>query len=309
LQKQDHSVIVVDDLSSGNAEAIPSGVGFVQADIGDRGAMRELLSQQQFDAVFHFAAKALIPESVSNPGVFFDRNLPSGIALVEELRAAGVGRFIFSSTAAVYGSPTIVPIREDDPKEPVNSYGESKLAFERVLKWYASAYGWSVIAFRYFNACGSAEELGERHEPETHIIPLLLHTALGRRSYFEIFGNDYPTPDGTCVRDYVHVLDIVSAHILALEHMTESSFEAYNIGTGFSHSVAEVCQVVEKVTKQRIDIRIGRRRPGDPAVLCASPDKLQRTLGWIPVHSNITNIVESAWKWEQRQAKLQAIAR
>ena len=308
LLKEGHSVVIVDDLSTGHIDAVPVGADFVHGDIGDRQIVRDLLPAGKFDAVFHFAAKALIGESVSNPGAFFDCNLASGIAMLEALRAASVRHFVFSSTAAVYGNTTVVPIREEHPKEPVNSYGESKLAFERVLRWYASAYDWSVFAFRYFNAAGSAGAGGERHDPETHIIPLLLQTASGQRDYFEIYGNDYATPDGTCLRDYVHVLDIVHAHILALEHMDEPGFQVYNIGTGTSHSVKEVCQLVERLTQRKLDIRIGQRRLGDPAILCASPEKLHRKFGWESTHSDLAEIVASAWDWEQRQADQVAVA-
>ena len=190
----------MDDLSTGHREAVPASADFHRLDIGDKRAVLELFSKKRFDAVFHFAAKALIPESVTNPGTFFDKNLVSGIVFLECLRRASIGNFIFSSTAAVYGNPVRIPIREDDPKEPMNAYGESKLALERILRWYCSAYGWSVVAFRYFNASGSIPGHGERHQPETHILPLLLQVASGRRDFFEIYGTQHATPDGTCLR-------------------------------------------------------------------------------------------------------------
>src|SRR5215471_5028821 len=218
LLRLGHSVTVVDDLSTGFREAVPSGATFVQLDIGDAVAIRQLAARSKFDAVFHFAAKALIPESVSNPGVFFQGNVASAVNMLEALRAAGIKNFVFSSSAAVYGAPETTPIDEDAAKRPVNSYGETKLIFEQILRWYASAYGWSVVAFRYFNAAGGTLELGERHEPETHLIPILLQVAGRERECFEIYGDDYRTPDGTCQRDFVHVLDIANAHILALEN-------------------------------------------------------------------------------------------
>ena len=223
--------------------------------------------------------------------------------MLETLRKHGIRKFVFSSSAAVYGSPNVVPIPEDHVKEPVNAYGESKLIFEQILKWYAASYGWSVVVFRYFNACGGERLWGERHDPETHIIPLLLQTASGRREYFEIYGTNYPTPDGTCLRDYVHVLDIAEAHILALQKMELPGFHAYNIGTGRSHSVREVCQAVEKVTQKRIGVRHAPRRPGDPAVLCASPRKLVREFAWEPRHSELEEIIMGAWEWEQAQCE------
>lgn len=301
LMKKGYRVTVVDDLSTGHAEAVPAGVSFQRMDIGDSGAISAVLSENKIDVVFHFAAKALIPESVTNPGVFFDVNVARGVAMLETLRRHGIRQFVFSSTAAVYGTPTVVPIPEDHCKKPMNSYGESKLIFERVLEWYATAYGWSIIAFRYFNACGGSSDWGERHEPETHILPLLLQTASGRRSVFEIYGSDYPTPDGTCLRDYVHVLDIADAHVLALKKIGGAGFRAYNIGTGKSHSVKEVYETVQKITGQKIHLRSVARRAGDPAVLCASPQKLAEGFGWRPKHSDLNEIIAGAWEWEQAQ--------
>ncbi len=297
-----HEVVIIDNLSTGHPEAVPAGAEFHQIDYGDRAAVACVLQQQRIDAVFHFAAKALIPESVSNPGWFFDVNVASGISFLETLRDFGVRRFVFSSSAAVYGNPVSVPIREDDPKEPVNSYGETKLMFERVLRWYASAYSWTIAAFRYFNASGATEEAGENHRPETHVIPLLLEVAAGERGHFEIYGDDYETEDGTCIRDYVHVSDIAAAHLLALEMPEASVMQAYNIGTGRAYSVREVITAVEEVTGQKISVRIAARRPGDPAVLCASPDKLKRDLGWEARSSDLRSIIRSAWQWKRRRS-------
>jgi UDP-glucose 4-epimerase len=271
-------------------------------DIGNRIELERLLSSKTFDVVFHFAAKALIAESVVNPGLFFQSNLVSAITLLETLRKHGVRKFVFSSSAAVYGSPTVVPILEDEVKKPVNAYGESKLMLERVLQWYASAYGWSVVAFRYFNACGGGASWGERHDPETHIIPLLLQVASGRREFFEMYGDDYPTPDGTCLRDYVHVMDIAEAHILALRKLNAPGFHVYNIGTGWSYSVREVWRAVEEITDMKVRVHQGPRRPGDPAVLCACPQKLMNEFGWRPEHSGLREIIRGAWEWEQVQS-------
>jgi UDP-glucose 4-epimerase len=297
LLDQGYSVVVIDDLSAGCRAALPNGVGFLQCDIGDRDALSRLLQQYQFEAVFHFAAKALIPESVLNPGIFFDSNVGSGIAMLEVLRAAGLRKFVFSSSAAVYGSPSMIPIVEDHPKNPINAYGETKLIFENVLQWYAKAYHWSVVAFRYFNACGSDGVCGENHNPETHLIPLLLQTAAGDRPFFEIYGGDYETADGTCLRDFVHVSDIAQAHVRALEVLGDPGCRIYNVGTGISHSIKQICRAVESITGRKLAIKVGARRHGDPPILCASPNKIMHELNWTPNHSSIEGIIESAWKW------------
>jgi UDP-glucose 4-epimerase len=299
LIKNGDFVTVVDDLSTGFREAIPSGVRLYETNIQDQKSIRKILKQHAVDVVFHFAAKALIPESMSNPGLFFDENVASGILFLEELRRANIRKFVFSSSAAVYGNPETTPILEDHRKEPVNSYGETKLMFERILNWYARAYGWGVAALRYFNACGAWGSMGERHEPETHIIPLLLQAATGEIEVFKIFGTDYQTPDGTCLRDYVHVLDIADAHIRTMQLLDTPGMEAFNIGTGKSHSVKQLIQTAERVTGKRIPVRVADRRAGDPAVLCASPEKLRRMLEWEPRHSDLENIVRTAWEFQQ----------
>ncbi|HEY6253440.1 MAG TPA: UDP-glucose 4-epimerase GalE [Candidatus Angelobacter sp.] len=301
LLRRGHSVTVIDDLSTGFRDAAPTGATFFQLDLADRSALQSLLKKNRFDVVFHFAAKALVAESVSDPGVFFQRNVASSITMLEALREAQIRNFVFSSSAAVYGIPEKTPIDEDDPKNPVNSYGETKLMLERALDWYARAYGWSVIALRYFNAAGATAELGERHQPETHIIPLLLEAAAGERKVFSIYGGDYPTPDGTCLRDYVHVLDIASAHIGALDRMNQPGMRAYNIGLGESYSVQAVCRAVEKVVGHPVPTHMEKRRPGDPAVLCASPARIMREMGWKPQHSSLEEIISSAWQWKRRR--------
>jgi UDP-glucose 4-epimerase len=295
-----HEVIVIDDLSTGHAEAVPDAAEFYELDYGDRAAMAKVLANYKVDAVFHFAAKALIPESVSNPGMFFDVNVADGIKLLEAVRVAGVKTFIFSSSAAVYGWPKTVPISEGDAKQPINSYGETKLMFERVLEWYARAYDWRVVAFRYFNAAGATDTSGEHHQPETHIIPLLLQVVSGERQKFEIYGDDYPTIDGTCLRDYVHVSDIAAAHILALESAARPGFSAYNIGTGLGHTVRQVIQAVERVTGEQIAVNHAPPREGDPAILCASPAKLMEELNWQPHSSDLDEIIRTAWQWKLR---------
>ncbi|MGE5321999.1 MAG: UDP-glucose 4-epimerase GalE [Actinomycetota bacterium] len=304
LVKQGHSVTVIDDLSTGFRDAVPAGAAFAKLDIGDAAGVYALAVQKRFDAVFHFAAKALIPESITNPGVFFQRNLASGITVLEALRAAGVTNFVFSSSAAVYGIAGSSPLDEDAPKAPLNSYGESKLIFEQVLRWYAEAYGWSVFAFRYFSAAGATADHGERHEPETHLIPLVLEAAAGERECFSIFGDDYGTPDGTCLRDFVHVLDIARAHVLALKKMGEPGMRCYNIGTGRSYSVRQIVTEAERITGRKINSRVAPRRAGDPAVLCASPGRIIAELGWTPEHSSLNEILESAWHWKQQRLQV-----
>jgi len=298
LLEEGHKVVVIDDLSTGRAAAVPGRASLYILDYGDRASISRLLGHTRIDAVFHFAAKALIPESVSNPGVFFDVNVSSAIAFLEVLRRFGVKRFVFSSSAAVYGNPQSDLIDEDDPKDPVNSYGESKLMLERVLQWYAAAYGWTVAAFRYFNASGATREAGENHQPETHIIPLLLDVAAGERPAFEVYGDDYDTPDGTCVREYVHVSDIAAAHMLALNIPQRAGMRIYNIGRGKGSSVREVIAAVQQVTGRKIAVRISARRPGDPPALCANPARIERELRWKPLCSDLHHIIRTAWEWK-----------
>jgi len=299
LLERGQRVVVVDNLSTGHLAAVPVDATLHNIDIGDREAMSAVLASDHFDTIFHFAAKALIPESVANPGVFFDSNVGASIALLEVLRAAGIRKFVFSSSAAVYGDPHSTPIDEQHPKNPVNAYGESKLILEQVLRWYVEAYGWSVVVFRYFNASGGTSTVGEDHRPETHIIPLLLQVASGEREYFEIFGTDYPTPDGTCLRDYVHVTDIAEAHLLAQKRLQKPGMHIFNIGTGTSFSVKEIIRAVEQVTGTKLSIKNGSRRLGDPAILCAEPKRLITDLGWKPHRSGLGEIVRSAWAWKQ----------
>jgi UDP-glucose 4-epimerase len=306
LIEQGHDVTIIDDLSTGHIDSVPEHARFYEMDIGDERALTGLLKSNRVDVVFHFAAKALIAESITDPARFYRTNMQSAFTMTECLRAAGIHRFIFSSTAAVYGSPFNTPISEDHPKNPVNSYGETKLAFEQLLRWYARGYGWSVVAFRYFNACGATDQRGERHEPETHILPLLLQVASGQRREFVVCGTDYETPDGSCLRDYVHVLDIAAAHVSALQLMTVPEFRAYNIGTGISYSVLQVCRMVEEVTGRPVHVSLGERRPGDPAILCASPERIRRDLDWEPRSSDLDSIVKSAWEWELKRVALKS---
>ena len=289
-----HRVTVIDDLSTGFRDALPAGADFFQLDVADEGGVSAVLRQRRPDAVFHFAAKASVADSCANPELYFRSNVTGGGVFLETLQRAGVKKFVFSSSAAVYGTPEQSPIEEDAPKSPINPYGETKLVFEQKLEQYAHDHGWSVIALRYFNAAGATADHRERHYPETHAIPLLLQAAAGVREWFEIYGDDYATPDGTCIRDYVHVLDITSAHICALDRLERPGMRAYNIGTGHGCSVRELLRTAERVTGKRIPIRMAPRRPGDPAVLCASPARIMREFGWRPQFT-LEQIIRSAW--------------
>lgn len=302
LLRLGHSVAVLDDLSTGSKDAVPANAEFLQMDYGDSAALRSLLGRHDFDAVFHFAAMAQIPESMRDPGACFLKNVASSITMLETLRHAGISRFVFSSSAAVYGIQGDAPIGEQASTSPVNPYGLSKLMLEEVLEWYATAYGWSVTAFRYFNAAGATGELGERHHPETHLIPLVLQVASGERDQIEIYGDDYDTPDGTCLRDYVHVLDIARAHISALNELAKPGMRIFNIGTGLTFSVRQICNAAAEITGRAIPVRICGRRPGDPPVLCASPSRIRDELGWRAQHSSILEIIRSAWHWKQKQS-------
>ena len=301
LVRQGHEVVVVDDLSTGHHEAVPVSARFYRADIGDKIAMRSILNEHDIDAVFHFAAKALIPESVTDPAVFYKVNVTSALAMMDVLLERGVRKFVFSSTAAVYGDPVQVPIPEDHPKAPVNSYGETKLAIERALPHYDTAYGIKSIVLRYFNAAGADPdgELGEDHAPEAHLIPRAIDAAFGRDT-FQVFGDDYDTPDGTCLRDFVHVTDLASAHLLALAALREGAASTqYNLGNGKPTSVRAVIESVERVAGRRVPHTIGPRRPGDPGVLFASSERIRRELGWAPEFEDVDVIVGTASRWRE----------
>jgi UDP-glucose 4-epimerase len=299
LVEHGHTVVALDNLRHGHRDAVNPAARFIQGDLLDREWLHEQVRRAGVDAVVHLAAEALIDESVRDPGRFFRVNVTGGLNLLDAMVAAGVTRIIFSSTAAVYGEPEAVPIREDARLQPVNSYGESKLAFERAMAWYQRAHGLRHVSLRYFNACGATERSGERHEPETHLIPILLDAALGRRS-MRLFGTDYDTPDGTCVRDYVHVIDIADAHLLCLKHIDAIEPTAFNLGNGSGYSNRQVIAAVERVTGRSIPVAAAPRRPGDPARLVASADRIARDLGWRPAMADLESMIESAWAWHQR---------
>lgn len=294
-----HAVAVVDDLSEGHAQSLPRGVELVTAPIHDRDAMHRLLVAHRAEAVMHFAAWLKVGESVSKPIEYFRNNVAGTLAVLEAMRDAGVGRFVFSSTCAVYGEPTAVPIVETEKKQPINPYGETKLAVERMLPFLERAFGLRWIALRYFNAAGAHPDgtIGEDHADEIHLIPLAIRAANGGTP-LKVFGEDYPTPDGTCQRDYIHVCDLADAHIRALEALERGApSTAYNIGTGTPHSVKSVIDTVGRVVGRPVAWESAPRRPGDPAVLYASSDRAQRELGWSPRFADLEVIVRHAWQW------------
>jgi UDP-glucose 4-epimerase len=303
LLRAGHEVVVLDDLSSGDAATVPSGVDLVVGDVRDRARVKPLLVDRGIGAICHFAARIQVGESMVHPRLYFRDNLGASIELLEAALDAKVSRFVLSSTAAVYGAPLKVPIDEDHPQSPINPYGETKLAIERILTRYAHAYGLESVALRYFNAAGGLPGLGlgERHEPETHLIPLVLDAASGKRPQITVFGNDYPTPDGTCVRDYVHVDDLAEAHVLALDYLVAGGKSgAFNLGTGEGHSVLQVIDAVERATGRKVPVVLGPRRDGDPPVLVASPRRANEALGWLPKRSSLEEIVRDAWACHAR---------
>ena len=302
LARSRHDVLVLDNLAKGHRDAVLDEASFVAVDLVDRPRVAEVLRDFAADAVIHMAAYSLVGESVTDPGKYYANNITAGLALLEAMRDAGVGRLVFSSTAAVYGEPVKQPIEEDDPTAPTNPYGETKLAFERTLRWYAGAYGLSSISLRYFNAAGATRRSGERHAPETHLIPLVLGAAAGSVPFITIFGDDYPTADGTCVRDYIHVEDLAGAHVLALAPLARPGVcTAYNLGCGGGgYSVREVVETAARITGRTIPERMAARRPGDPAVLIASSERIARELGWRPQYQQLEMIIDSAWQWMVR---------
>lgn len=294
-----HAVAVLDDLSEGHAQALPKGVPLVRAKIHDRDAVYQLLVSHRADAVMHFAAWLKVGESVNRPIEYFRNNVTGTLSVLEAMRDAGVTRFVFSSTCAVYGEPTAVPIVETEQKDPINPYGETKLAVERMLPALERAYGLKWMALRYFNAAGAHPDgsIGEDHADEIHLIPLAIRAANGGPP-LKVFGEDYPTPDGTCQRDYIHVCDLAEAHIRALQALERGAPSAsYNIGTGTPHSVKSVIDTVSRVVGRPVAWQPAARRPGDPAVLYASSDRAQRELGWVPRYGDLEVIVRHAWQW------------
>ena len=304
--KAGHSTIVYDNLVKGHREMVAPEAIFVEGDLSDGELVKKTLTEHSVDAVIHMAAYSLVGESVTEPAKYYQNNVVTGLTLLDSMRAAGVKKIVFSSTAAVYGEPEMQPIVETDGLHPTNPYGETKLAFEGALKTYDKAYGLRYITLRYFNASGATERCGEMHDPETHLIPLVLQAARGELKAVQIFGDDYPTRDGTCVRDYIHVVDLARAHVLALDHL-ESGSATYNLGCGGDgYSVREVIDAAAAVTGLEIPTEMAPRRAGDPSVLIAGSDMAREKLGWAPEFQDINVIIRSAWEWMENHRRKSA---
>src|SRR3954468_19637083 len=297
LLDEGHDVAVFDNLSEGHRAAVDPRAEFFKGELGDFEQIRAALARVQPQAVMHFAASALVAESMEKPSKYFRNNIGNGLNLLDAMVATGVNQLVFSSTCAIFGPPERLPIDETLAKNPINPYGESKLAFEKILRWYGEIHGLRSVSLRYFNAAGASEKFGEEHRVETHLIPNVLKVALGKTPHVEIYGTDYDTPDGTCIRDYIHIRDLSQAHILALKS-TKSEF--YNLGTGGGTSVREVIESCGRITGREIPVGEKPRRPGDPPRLVAASDKIQRELGWRPQFQDIDAIIESAWRWHQK---------
>ncbi|OIV38875.1 UDP-glucose 4-epimerase GalE [Mangrovactinospora gilvigrisea] len=294
LLRDGYAVTVLDDLSTGHRGAVPAGAEFVEGRIQDAA---KVLDGAGFTAVLHFAASSQVGESVANPEKYWTNNVAGTLALLTAMRAAGVGRLVFSSTAAVYGEPATVPITEDLPQAPTNPYGATKLAIDHTIGSYCAAYGLAATSLRYFNVAGAFGEFGERHDPESHLIPLVLRAAAGLRENVAVFGTDYPTPDGTCIRDYIHVADLAEAHLLALRHSTAGEHLICNLGNGEGFSVRQVIDTVRRVTGREVPVVEADRRAGDPAVLVASSERARKRLGWQPTRTDLDGIVADAWRF------------
>ena len=297
LLEAGHQVTIVDNLCHSHRTAVPAGARFFETDLADRAALETIFRDAQPDGVLHFAALIEAGESMQKPELYFRNNTASTLALLEAIHATGVRNLVFSSTAAVYGEPEAVPIAEDARLAPTNAYGESKLLVEQILTWFHRIHGLRYASLRYFNVAGALPGRGEAHEPETHIIPLILDVALGRRERILIYGDDYPTPDGTCIRDYIHVVDLANAHMLALEALKTNDRLLLNLGNGSGFSVREVIEAARHVTGHPIPAEVRPRRAGDPARLVASSAAARQILGWTPKHADINDILASAWQW------------
>ena len=301
LIRQGNSVIALDNLKQGHREAVSPEAIFVELDLSDIKGLEHLFEHHEIEAVMHLAAESTVEHSITDPGRYFQNNVIYSANLLDTMLKHGVRRLVFSSTAAVYGEPEEVPIEEDMPTMPVNPYGESKLMFEKILDWYRRAYRLKFISLRYFNAAGASERFGEDHRPETHLIPNVLKVALGQAEHVPVFGTNYPTKDGTCIRDYIHVLDIAKAHILALKYLWEGGGnKAYNLGNDRGYSVMEVVGTARKVTGSSIPTAIHPKRMGDPAVLVASSELAKSELGWQPEYPDLESMIDSAWQWQRK---------
>ena len=300
LVRAGHDVTVYDNLSRGHRQAVHRDARLMVADLADSAGLDRILVEQKVEAVMHFAASIEAGESMKVPEQFFRNNTANTLGLLESMLRAGVRKIVFSSTAALYGEPKSTPIRESDELHPTNAYGESKLLVERMLDWLNRIHGLRYASLRYFNAAGATPELGEAHSPETHLIPLVLQVAAGKRSSISVFGTDYPTVDGSCVRDYIHVLDLAQAHLLALETLNSRDKLIYNIGNGSGFTVRQIVEAARRITGHPIPVTESPRRPGDPAVLVASSEKIRNELGWVPKYPDPEAIIDSAWQWHRR---------
>lgn len=301
LLARGEEVVIVDSLETGHKDAVLGGTLHI-GDIRDREFLDSVFTQHSIDAVIHFAAYSLVGESMSNPAKYYDNNVHGTLVLLEAMRKHQVSRIVFSSTAATYGEPERTPIEETEATNPTNVYGETKLTMERMMRWFDQAHDIRYVSLRYFNAAGAHEngKIGEDHRPETHLIPLVLQTALGQRKEMKVFGNDYPTADGTCIRDYIHVSDLADAHVLAVEYLRGGGqSDVFNLGSGNGFSVLEVIQTAERVTGRSVPTVVEERRAGDPAVLIASASKAKSVLGWNPKRDDLNVLIDSAWKWHQ----------
>jgi len=298
LRARGESVVILDNLGRGHRDTVPNEVPFYQGNIGDHDLVSRIAREHDIEACIHFAALAYVGESVTEPARYFNNNVEQGIALLDALLKAGVRRLVFSSTCATYGEPQQVPISEDHPQNPTNPYGWTKLLMERIMESYDHAYGLRYVALRYFNAAGATGERGELHEPETHLLPNVVRAALGEIPAVSVFGNDYPTPDGTPIRDYIHVADLGAAHILALDHLRKGGeSQRINLGNGQGYSVMEVIETARQVTQLPIPVKIEPRRPGDPSRLVANATKAREVLGWKPAYPDLASIIRSDWEW------------
>lgn len=302
LIERGEDVIVADNLQTGHIEAVHPKAGFYKGDIRDKNFLDEIFKKEKIDAVIHFAANSLVGESMTNPLKYYDNNLYGTMILLKSMVENGIDKIVFSSTAAVYGEPENIPILETDRTEPTNTYGETKLSMEKMFKWVSRAHNLRYVSLRYFNACGAhvSGKIGEAHNPESHLIPLILQVPNGQRKEVSIFGDDYPTKDGTCIRDYIHVTDLAQAHILAVDYLRKgNSSDIFNLGNGVGFTVKEVIETARKVTEHPLPAVISPRRAGDPAQLIASSEKAKTILGWKPQHADIEEIIATAWKWHK----------
>ncbi len=300
LLREGFNVVILDNLSEGHRKAVPPWVPLFVDDFGNREKVREIFSDYKIDAVVHMAGETLVSKSMTHPEDYFKVNVTKGLELLEAMRETSVKRILFSSTAALFGNPEFIPITEEHPTRPINAYGRSKLMFEEMLEWYHKAHNFNYICLRYFNAAGATEEHGEDHRIETHLIPIVLKTALEKREYVEIYGTDYDTKDNTCIRDYIHIEDLAVAHVEGLRRMDDIGPQKLNLGNGDGYSVREVIETAKEVTGKDIPVKEGRRRPGDPAVLVASSERAHRLFGLNPKYPSLRDIIESAWMWHSR---------